>query len=514
MKIKNKLISFALLLSITLIPSLSTFIGADEVESYQYEAVRTYDDNFTDISADDWFYDEVSAAYSLGLINGQTDTSFMPNGELTIAETVKLAALCHQLLKNGKISETQEAEIWYQPYLDYCKTNNIVTEDYDDYDAPALRCQIAVLFSRAITASGTKAEELNEIKEGVLSDIESSDWYAGTVYRMYRWGILTGDEKGNINPNTTIKRCEIAAVVMRVINPSVRVEIGKKAEPPAQEPDKTVDKILLYDSSDSSASFSGITGFSANFVKGSDSWEAERSYSLNLIDHLVLEPDNISFRLYAGAGYEALGIVRGWLNATARGQDGEEVRKAETVREELNELFRIWINGESIKISEMWYADHGEYVTYAFYFEKNTDLENIDSVDLMCGRIGSDIMSTDALSEIKKLLGAPSDSDEPENKPEDATDIYKVTVNDVKTSALEILFEYECSRCFIIYGRGMYGGDSGEYRLLFIFRDGSTQTVYTQKLEEIRMNQSGDVLYYTVNAPDGQEIQYGVNFKD
>ena len=160
----------------------------------------------------------------------------------------------------------------------------------------------------------------------------------------------------------------------------------------------------------------------------------------------------------------------------------------------------------------MWYADHGDYVTYAFYFGKTANLKKVESVDILLGRLGSDIMATEALSGIYKLLYGEDSPSTPTDKPVD-TGVYDITVADLKGSAKEIIFEYECSRCAIIYGRGMYGGDEGEYRLLFVFRDGSTQTVYTQKLEDIRMNDDGTVLYYTVTAPDGEAIQYGVNFK-
>lgn len=478
----------------------------------KYAAVKEYDGRFTDVSADDWFYDVVTGAYEIGVINGKSESSFDPNGELTIAEAVKLAAVAHQLLSGGKAESMPSATPWYKPYLDYCKDNYIVTEDYPDYDEAALRCQVAVLFSRAVTASGVETKELNEITPDVLVDVESSDWFSGAIYRMFRWGIMTGDEKGEMHPNDTVTRCEIAAVVMRVIDSELRVRLGEEPEEPEPEPEQPADRIVLYDGSDSSASFAGITGFAANFSKSSGEWAADRSYSLNLIDNLVLEPDNISFRLYKGAGYEALGIVRGWLNATARGADGEEVRDAEAVREKLNELIYIWVNGRRVEIAEMWYADHGDYVTYAFYFGKTANLKKVDSVDVMCGRLGSDIMATEALSGIYKLLYGEDSPSTPTDKPVD-TGVYDITVADLKGSAKEIIFEYECSRCAIIYGRGMYGGDEGEYRLLFVFRDGSTQTVYTQKLEDIRMNDDGTVLYYTVTAPDGEAIQYGVNFK-
>lgn len=509
-RLSVSILALALVCSLIFIPGASPA----SISAEKYETVRTYNGQFSDVKENDWFYDEVARAYSLGLINGKTDSTFVPEGQITLAEAIKLAAISHQLLTDGKVSEEKAYGAWYQVYLDYCKRNHIVTEDYPNYNAAALRCQIAVIFSRVITAAGVKAEEINTIEADALIDIEPSEWYSGAFYRMYRWGIITGSGNGKINPNSTVKRSEVAAIVMRVIDPEVRIRINEE-EPEEVTPPPTVDRIVLYEGSDSSASFLGITGFAADFSSDGGAWQASKSYFLNLIDSLALEPDNISFSLYKGAGYEALGILRGWLNASARGQDGEEIRDAETVRENLNERFLLWINSRKIEISEMWYAEYSDHVTYSFYFDKHIDVRTVETVDLMCGHLGSDIMETDSLSIIRDLLNGTGDSSEDTPTPpsDDKLDIYGVAVSDIKNSAHEILFEYECSRCSIIYGRGMYGGDPGEYRLLFIFKEGSIQTVSTQRIKEIRMNQDGSVLYYTVIAPDGNEIQYGVNFE-
>ena len=80
-------------------------------------------------------------------------------------------------------------------------------------------------------------------------------------------------------------------------------------------------------------------------------------------------------------------------------------------------------------------------------------------------------------------------------------------------SGAEILFENENERCLILYGKGLYGSGSNNYSLILIFKDGSKLELYKNKLESIRINESGNVLYYTIIAPDGSEIQYGVNLK-
>ena len=92
------------------------------------------------------------------------------------------------------------------------------------------------------------------------------------------------------------------------------------------------------------------------------------------------------------------------------------------------------------------------------------------------------------------------------------TSKYTEAIEAAKSTAAEIQFEYEADRCCILYGAGLYGTGADDYRLMFIFRDGSSQTVYQGKVTAIRVNAAGSVLYYNITAPDGREIQHGVNF--
>lgn len=494
-------------------------------------STRTYSGEFTDLSSSAWYYEDVVDAYSLGLLNGKTGTTFAPDQSLNIAEAIKLAAVCHQLLSTGETNDNAFASAgsshWYDGYVSYCIKNGIVTEEYDDYSADASRSQVAILFSRAIISSGAYMEEINTAAFGDLPDVSTEMWYAGAVYRMYRWGILTGDANGNINPESKIKRSEIATILMRVIDESKRVKVGEQAKsdsaasttadtPSASADSPTVSSLTLYEGSRDNKSFTGITGFAGAFTITNSVPTTNAAYSLDLINSLVIESDNISFRLYTGAGFEALGIVRGWLNEAARGKDGAAVNDKADVYSSINELCYLWVNGKRVVISEMWYADHGDYTTYAFYFNESINPGNAVSVDLMVGRLDSDTLvgasMTDLAARVEEadkegvILPDPAASDAA------PSDTYKAAIADAKDTAAEVIFEYETERCTILYGRGLYGRESSEYRLLFIFRDGTTQTVAAQKIDDIRMNAAGDVLYYSLKGPDGKVLQYGINF--
>lgn len=501
-----------------------------------------YSGEFTDISPSDWYFTDVTEAYTLGLISGKDSTTFAPDKSLTIAETIKLAASVHQYLVNGKINsaafETAYGTHWYDGYVNYAYKNGIVTEDYPDYNANASRAQVAVLFSRAIKSSGIDAEEINMAGFGSLPDVSVEAWYAGSVYRMYRLGIMTGDASRNIKPESDIKRREIAAVIMRMIDSDRRVKVGESTSAPSDTPDEPEtpaeqkpevsdsetqysSSLILWEGNFDAKSFSGITGFAAEFDVKDALPSVSASYSLDLVNSLILEQDNISFRLYTGSGYEALGIVRGWMNDAARGKNGSAIREKDDVHELVNETAYLWIDGERVVISELWYADHGGYTTYAFYFDEKIDPSSVQSLDFAVGRMDREVLESASLSSLADAIEKADVEDvtEPETAPEpseeipdDRSDTYKAAVTDAVANAADILFEYETKRCAIIYGRGLYGRESDDYRLIFVFRDGTTQTVAAQKVDDIRVNTAGNVLYYNLTGPDGLVLQYGINF--
>jgi len=504
-------------------------------------AAEPYSGQFTDVPATAWYYSDVADAYSHGLISGKSDTEFKPDGTLTVAEAIKLAVACHQTLTAGKTTPlTANGGNWYDPYVDYAKENGIVTEE-EEYAAPATRGKIAVLFSRAMISSGTDCPEVNPIAFGNLRDVSVQAWYSGAVYRLYRWGILTGDGS-SVKPDAPVKRSEIAAIVMRMIDPARRVDLneddGEKlpaAEPPSDHagtsestpaPD-VLSSLTLYTGSTDKKAFTGITAAAGDFSVTNGESYLNASYSIDLLNSVILENDNISFRLYTGSGYEALGIVRGWLNDAARGHNGASIRERNDVYAAVNALFQIWIDDTRIPINELWYADHGDYTTYAFYFDRYLNPNEVESIRFLCGRPNFETLRAYGMESLSYLAEnadelttppaetTPEKPDIPDPTPESDgfanSEAYDAAVKEAKTGA-EILYEYNTTRCIILYGRRMYGGSAEDYRLLFIFPDGTVQNVAYVKLDSIRINNDGDVLYYAIDGPDGRIIQYGVNF--
>ncbi len=176
---------------------------------------------FTDVPKNEWYYEDVRLAVEGGLVNGKSPTIYAPNDNVTYAETVKLAACIHKLTDTGS-TEFAAGTVWYQPYVDYARSNQIISKDYD-WNTAATRAHFMDIFSRAIssnpTLKGTKPlDAINTVEDGAIPDVPMTHPQAGSIYKLYRAGVVQGSDKQySCKPNTNIRRSEVAAILTRMV---------------------------------------------------------------------------------------------------------------------------------------------------------------------------------------------------------------------------------------------------------------------------------------------------------
>ena len=193
------------------------------------QKVNTYTDGMFPDVAEDWYTTYVAAVYELGLMQGDADGSFRPDGSVTLAETAALAARIHRNYHTGS-TEFAQGQPWYQVYVDYCLDNGMLTAQIADYNAAAKRSEFAAVLSRAVPASALPA--FNDIADGAIPDVPADAENAAEIYQLYRAGILTGgDIYGTFLPGSDIKRSEVAAIVSRIAYASLRREVALAEKP-------------------------------------------------------------------------------------------------------------------------------------------------------------------------------------------------------------------------------------------------------------------------------------------
>lgn len=196
--------------------------SSEETENQSY-----YDGLFWDVSSTDWFSEEVRVSYDLGLVKGDSATSFSPNGNIRISEAITLASRLHSAYYDNGCVFVQGTP-WYEVYVEYAIENGIICEgQFEDYNAYATRAEFATIFAAALPGEALSA--INEIE--TIADVSGEEPYAGDVYLLYRAGVLTGnDAYGTFLPDTTIRRCEVAAIVARMALPEMRREFSLSNE--------------------------------------------------------------------------------------------------------------------------------------------------------------------------------------------------------------------------------------------------------------------------------------------
>ena len=195
-------------------------------EIHQFQQVKQYNNNFSDVGTSDWFYNSVAEAYKYDLVNGKSATKFDPKGNVTIAEVITMADKLHSYSTSGNLSPSiqMEAEPWYTLFVRYAETMQIIStgEFSGEYDRPATREELAHIFAHAIPDNGY--QQINVVT--TLPDIDSSNKYYNDVIKLYNAGIISGnDYRGTFTPKANITRAEAAAIASRLALPSTRIQL-------------------------------------------------------------------------------------------------------------------------------------------------------------------------------------------------------------------------------------------------------------------------------------------------
>lgn len=244
-----------------------------EIDS-SFSKVTTYvSGQFTDILSSAWYYSNVQTVYEYGLMDGVSDALFNPAGNLTTAEAIAIASRLHSLYYRNDINlNPSGGNPWFQPYVDYAMQCNIIDTEYA-YGEPVSRTNFALFMSNALPDD--LLPQINEVPEGAIPDVSSGSPYydallalanAGiigptnsfqlvdlstiygaslgiddlyfvsdsykAIYRLYQAGILTGNDRyGTFTPEANITRGAAAAIISRMVEPSLRQHIALQEKP-------------------------------------------------------------------------------------------------------------------------------------------------------------------------------------------------------------------------------------------------------------------------------------------
>lgn len=191
---------------------------------------------FTDIPHEYWAYDVINDLAGEKIINGYEDGSFRPENPVTREE---FAALLTSLLglKAENPSEFTDvaADGWYADAISAASANGIIRGKGDGVfgvGEPISREDMCVMIHRMTEkfSFGLK-KDYNTI---VFSDEnEIADYAEDMVYALQKGGIVNGYEDGSFRPTASVTRAEAAKVISSLLPyaASVRAEKASDSEP-------------------------------------------------------------------------------------------------------------------------------------------------------------------------------------------------------------------------------------------------------------------------------------------
>ena len=207
--------------------------------------------SFTDID-NHWAKDSINVLADRGVVNGVTDTQFMPDGIVTRAQYLKMimeATNCGTAeVRAGECLDAR-AEDWYAPYLQKALDSGIIPnemiEGYSEkvdynvdengnalyskviYDGafngniPITREEMAALtqFAYQYTRNVLTSKGIKAADSALFEDSDRiSDWAVVSVNSAVANGFMDGMDINYFNPTSTATRAHAATVILRVMN--------------------------------------------------------------------------------------------------------------------------------------------------------------------------------------------------------------------------------------------------------------------------------------------------------
>jgi len=177
---------------------------------------------YPDFPREAWAQEAIGGVTALGLMQGMEDGRFDPDGLLTAAQVLALAARLHSIRRGGTAEFDQSyGSRWYDVYYKYCTDNGIIgKKDFRDLTLPATRAEAALVLGHALDTEDLPA--LRDVSK--IPDVAQGDYAAAEIYLLYRAGVLNGmNEAGDFYPGNQLRRSEAAAILLRLADADMRI---------------------------------------------------------------------------------------------------------------------------------------------------------------------------------------------------------------------------------------------------------------------------------------------------
>ena len=222
----------ALLLAISLLLTVPALAAPDSTENFVRG--KTYTGQFSDLTSDSVFYDNVAALYEYGLSVGKPDGTYGLQDSMTVGQVVIFAGRIRSLYRTG---DPEQGPAAYAgdgpaalPYLRYLQAEGVLGTELDgSLSDTATRAQVAHVLARVLPEEALPPVHDALITQALatgryMTDVTDATPYREDILTLYRAGLSVGSNAfGSFLPDAPITRGAAAAMLTRMVAPSLRV---------------------------------------------------------------------------------------------------------------------------------------------------------------------------------------------------------------------------------------------------------------------------------------------------
>ncbi|MFJ7826138.1 glycosyl hydrolase family 18 protein [Psychrobacillus sp. NPDC096623] len=183
--------------------------------------------NFID-SENHWAEKDIMSLYKKGWIDGKTEYTFDPNGDLTRAQAVVILINAINLNETNETTPNYFTDVptnhWAKRDIEIAHKYNIVNGTNPHTfkpNAKISRAQLAAIISRILDYP------FNNMNASPFYDVQKEHWAYQDILKLSSKGIIKGKEDGGFYPSEYIKRAQMAAIVNRASKDLEKYQITK-----------------------------------------------------------------------------------------------------------------------------------------------------------------------------------------------------------------------------------------------------------------------------------------------
>lgn len=173
---------------------------------------------FTDVTTDDWFFEEVQYIYEQGIMSGTSNQTFSPNANVTRAMAVQViynhAGRPSILNLENNFSDVYPGS-WYHDAVVWARFYGIVSGFSDDIFAPfeyITRAHLTIMLNNYANAFGIP---LPSVRDSIIfaDNMDIHNYAREAIDRFFRAMIINGRSDGSFDPHGNATRAELATML-------------------------------------------------------------------------------------------------------------------------------------------------------------------------------------------------------------------------------------------------------------------------------------------------------------